>query len=191
MKLIVGLGNPGRLYIDSRHNIGFRVLRGLAGACKVALKRDSNTFSLSAQGRIEGQNVILALPLTFMNLSGVAVKALLRKYKLDLDNLLVVCDDLDLEFGRLKIRGSGSSGGQGGLKSIIGTLRSREFCRLRLGIGKPPKNVDAAGYVLLPFLKKENKELGDLIERTTDCCRFWVSHGIAKSMSRFNKKEQK
>jgi PTH1 family peptidyl-tRNA hydrolase len=190
MKLIVGLGNPGRLYIDSRHNIGFQVVKALAKDYKILLKKDKRISSLSGQGKIEGQGVALALPLTFMNLSGVAVGALLEKYKIHLDDLLVVSDDLDLEFGRLKIRSRGSAAGHRGLESIIDYIKSQDFCRLRIGIDRPHKNTDPAEYVLSPFTRKEKAQVQDLIERALDCCRLWITEGAAESMNRFNKRSK-
>lgn len=187
MKLIVGLGNPGRLYIDSRHNLGFSVVRAIARNAKAALKNDSRTFSLSVKVRFGTEIVILALPLTFMNLSGNAVKALLKKHKIGLRNLLVVCDDLDLELGRMKIRASGSCGGHRGLESITGSLGSNEFARLRLGIGGAGRERDAAEYVLSPFNRREKAQLPQIMENAARCCRFWVLEGIEKSMNIFNK----
>lgn len=191
MKLIVGLGNPGRLYIDSRHNIGFQVVRSLARSQGILLKKDMPAFSLAGQGRVEGQAVTLALPFTFMNLSGAAVAALLRKYKIDLNNLLVVCDDLDLQFGRIRIRALGASGGHRGLRSIIDSIKREDFCRLRLGIGRPRRNTEASEYVLARFTKTEKQKLEGIIGRACGCCRMWVSGGITESMNHFNKREQK
>lgn len=190
MKLIVGLGNPGRTYRHCRHNIGFSVVESLAKVCRISLKKDNNTFSLSGKGKIEGQTVVLSMPLTFMNLSGIAVSALLKKYKIDLDNLLVVCDDLDLEFGRFKIRPSGSSGGHHGLSSIIDSLGGQDFSRLRIGISKPTLNLDTACYVLSAFTKKEKGQLKYIIERALECCRVWVKQGIRQSMNIFNRPSQ-
>jgi PTH1 family peptidyl-tRNA hydrolase len=219
MKLIVGLGNLGRIYTESRHNIGFSVIRALSKIYKIPLKKD-NTFSLSGKGKIGAENLILALPLTFMNLSGIAVSALIKKYKIDLphlarevrglDNLLVVCDDLDLDFGVIKIRPSGSSGGHRGLGSIIDSLGSQEFSRLRVGIGRPPHqlvsknvgkvnwcrgrplrdNTDAASFVLSPFAKKEKGKIKELIENACDCCRVWAMKGIVESMNIFNRRSK-
>jgi len=188
MKLIVGLGNPGRIYKDSRHNIGFSVINALSIKYKILLKKESGVFSLSGKGKIQSQHFLLALPLTFMNLSGIAVSALLKKYKLDLQDLLVVCDDLDLGFGAIKIRPCGSSGGHHGLKSIIGSLGSQEFCRLRIGIGRPLQdNTDTADYVLSPFHKKEKGQIGEIIEKGCEYCRVWVTKGIIESMTIFNR----
>lgn len=186
MKLIIGLGNPGKRYADSRHNIGFSVVKALAKVYKISLKKDSITSSLSGKGKTKDQNVIVAMPLTFMNLSGITVSSLLKKYKIDLDNLLVVCDDLDLEFGRLKVKASGSSGGHRGLKSIIDSVRSQKFCRLRAGIGRPPKNTDAADYVLSSLSKKEKEQAKEIIEKASECCQTWVTKGITETMNIFN-----
>ena len=188
MKLIVGLGNPGRIYVDSKHNIGFAILKALSQLYKITLKKDNSTFSLSGRVKIKDQNVILAMPLTFMNLSGIAVAALVKKYKIDLAELLVVCDDLDLEFGRLKIKDSGSSGGHRGLKSIIRSLGSQGFSRLRIGISRPPyKGIDTSSYVLLSFTKKQKEKIKDTIEKASKCCRVWASDGVTKAMNIFNK----
>lgn len=189
MKLIVGLGNPGKIYIDSRHNIGFSVVRNLAKIYKATLKRDGGTLSLSAKIKIGRESAILAVPFNFMNLSGVSIAALVKKYKIDLVNLLVLCDDLDLEFGRMKIKARGSSAGHRGLESIIEALGSRSFARLRIGIGRAPKNVDPAEYVLSVFTKKEKFFMEEITERAIDCCRFWVSEGIEKTMNIFNRRE--
>jgi len=195
VKLIVGLGNPGRNYTGSRHNAGFSVIKALTKNYKIPLKKD--TFSLSGKCKIEDKNIILALPLTFMNLSGIAVSALLKKYKIDLprpctqgrglENLLVVCDDLDLGFGVIKIRPNGSSGGHRGLESIIDSLGSQEFARLRIGIGRPLEgNTDAASFVLSPFTKREKGEMKEIIEVACGCCRAWAKKGITGSMNIFN-----
>lgn len=188
MKLIVGLGNPGRLYIDSRHNVGFAVVKALARIYKISLKKEGGNLSLSGKVGISGQNVILAMPLTFMNLSGIAVAGLLKKYRIGLANLLVVSDDLDLEFGRLKLRPSGSSGGQRGLKSIIDSLGSQAFARLRIGIGRPTRDIDASDYVLSHFSRKEKEQARQIIEDATECCQAWVTKGVTKTMDIFNKR---
>lgn len=191
MKLIVGLGNPGDEYIDSRHNIGFSVIKSLAKVFKVSFKRDRGTFSLSARAKIARENIVLGMPFTFMNLSGVAVKALLKKYKIDLNDLLVVSDDLDLELGRLKIRPYGSSGGHRGLDSIIEALGREEFARLRIGIGKAPEDSEASIYVLAPFGKKEKTEVKKVIDQAIACCESWVTKGVTETMNIFNRRQIK
>jgi PTH1 family peptidyl-tRNA hydrolase len=192
MKLIVGLGNPGDLYLDTRHNFGSLIIRVLSKQHKVSLKKDPRTLSLCARVTLEGEKVILAIPLIFMNVSGGAVRALLKRYKLGPQDLLVICDDLDLELGRLKIRPRGSSGGHRGLESIINSLNSREFARLRLGIGRPPSGgIRQADYVLSGFNRKEEKQIRDITTRALECCEVWVTQGIEKSMNTFNRRSVK
>ncbi|MDD2680171.1 MAG: aminoacyl-tRNA hydrolase [Candidatus Omnitrophica bacterium] len=191
MKLIVGLGNPGILYRDSRHNIGFQVVRYLAKVKKTALKKERGIPALSAKARLAGIDLFLAIPLTFMNLSGGAVRSLLKKYKIDREDLLVICDDLDLAFGRIKLQPAGSSAGHRGITSIIDALGSSEFCRMRIGIGRPEDNQEASDFVLAHFNKRENSQLPAIIKSASDCCRSWVAEGVEKSMNIFNRKEQK
>jgi PTH1 family peptidyl-tRNA hydrolase len=190
VKLIVGLGNPGMFYRWSRHNIGFQVVKALGGARKAAFRKEKATSSLTAQIKIAGSAVILALPLSFMNRSGGAVQALLERYRLQLKDILVVCDDLDLPFGRLKIRPGGSSGGHRGLGDIVKQLQSEGFPRLRLGIGRPRREMDAASYVLGRFNAQEKRQLKGLVKKALDCCHCWVTDGISASMNLFNRKEQ-
>ncbi|MDD4939572.1 MAG: aminoacyl-tRNA hydrolase [Candidatus Omnitrophica bacterium] len=189
MKLIVGLGNPGTIYSGSRHNIGFSVIKALSRIYKIPLKRDALVLALAGKGKIDGESLVLAVPLTYMNLSGRAVSALIKKYKLSLNDILIVCDDLDLEFGKLRIRSRGSSGGHRGLRSIIDSVGSPEFARLRLGIGRPSRgNADAADYVLSSFTKKEKTEIKAIIENACECCRVWAAQGITQSMNLFNRR---
>lgn len=190
MKLIVGLGNPGRIYIGSRHNIGFLVVKALSKACKAPLKKENGIFSLVARAKLNGHPVLLALPLTFMNLSGSAVAGLLKKYKIGLSDLLVVCDDLDLEFGRLKIKPKGSSAGHHGLNSIIDALKSDNFSRLRIGIGRPKPNTDPAQFVLSAFTGKEKIKLNKTTEAALECCRVWALEGVSRSMNIFNRRSE-
>lgn len=184
MKLIVGLGNPGLIYAGNRHNIGFVILKSLASSLKINFKRDSSVSALVAQDKSSRQNVVLALPQSYMNLSGIAAKALVKKFKVDLKDLLVVCDDLDLELGKIKIRPQGSSGGQRGLKSIIEHLGTQNFSRLRIGIGRPSSAQDAAEYVLSGFLRKEKVIVKQVEEDALNCCMSWVENGIVQSESR-------
>lgn len=186
MKLIVGLGNPGLAYSGSRHNIGFAIVKSLASSLKVSFKRDNSVLASVGSGKLGAHILILALPQTFMNLSGVSVSALLKKFKAKPEDLLVVCDDLDLELGRMKIRQKGSSGGHRGLNSIIGHLGTQNFNRLRIGIGRPRKNQDAAGHVLSGFLNKEKSTVQEIKADALDCCRSWVEDGIVETMNTFN-----
>ena len=191
MKLIVGLGNPGDIYAHSRHNIGFLVIKALSNIYKAPLKRERGTFSLSARIKIDNQVVIIAMPLTFMNLSGNAVEALLKKHRIGLENLLMVLDDLDLDLARIKLRPSGSSAGHRGLESIIDSVDSSLFSRLRIGIGRSPRGVEASEYVLLPFSRKEKAQVKQAIEKATECCSAWVTKGVAETMNIFNKSASK
>ena len=188
MKLIAGLGNPGLLYKNSRHNIGFQVVRSLAKVSKIALKKERGVPALSAKARLEGMDVVLAMPLTFMNLSGEAVRLLLKKHKIGREDLLVICDDLDLEFGRIKLQPRGSSAGHRGIKSIIDSLGSNEFCRIRIGIGRPKDNLGTSEFVLAHFNTRENNQLPEIINSALDCCRSWAGEGTEKSMNIFNRR---
>jgi len=162
------------------------VVRSLAKKYKIPLKNDRSTQSLKGIGDVSGEKVILALPLTYMNLSGIAINLLMKKYKLDLDNLLVVCDDLDLELGKIRLRPRGSSGGHLGLASIINKLNTKEFSRLKIGIGRPSKDRDMVDYVLLNFTKSQLNVINESVQRTVGCCEVWIKESIAKAMSKFN-----
>jgi PTH1 family peptidyl-tRNA hydrolase len=191
MKLIVGLGNPGDIYETSRHNIGFLVVDRLSKDCKSFFKRDRGTFSYTCRCHLNKTEVILAKPVTFMNLSGTAVKELLKKYKVSPVDLLVVCDDLDLELGRIKIRPGGSSGGHRGIASIIENIKHQDFARLRIGIGRPRPAQEASDYVLGRFTKKESCAVSEAIEKAAACCESWVAKSIQETMNVFNKRDKK
>jgi len=191
VKLIVGLGNPGLTYAGSRHNIGFAIVKSLASSLKVSFKRDNSVLASVGSGKFGGHILILALPQTFMNLSGVAVGSLLKKFKARFEDLLVVCDDLDLDLGRMKIRQNGSSGGHRGLSSVIEHLGTQNFNRLRIGISRPRKNQDAAEYVLAGFSHKEKSIVQEIKVDALDCCRGWVEHGIVETMNTFNVRGEK
>jgi PTH1 family peptidyl-tRNA hydrolase len=188
MKLIVGLGNPGRLYENTRHNIGASIIKSFARSHDVSLKREFTVRALTAKASLNDERVVLAVPLTFMNNSGAAVSALAKKYRAFAKDILVVCDDLDLELGRLKIKPSGSSGGHRGLHSIIEALGTKEFARLRVGIDRPyPAHIDAADYVLAPFTKKESAQVHEMVEQACSCFQLWAAEPIATAMNMFNK----
>jgi PTH1 family peptidyl-tRNA hydrolase len=187
-KLIVGLGNPGLIYAGSRHNIGFAVLKSLASSLKINFKRDSLVSALVAKDKLLAQDLVLALPQSYMNLSGIAVAALLKKFKVNPEDLLVVCDDLDLELGKMKIRPQGSSGGQRGIESIIEQLGTQDFGRLRIGIGRPKSSgkQDVVKYVLSGFLRKEKAAVKQIEDDAVNCCLSWVENGIVQTMNIFN-----
>lgn len=189
MKLIVGLGNPGLLYTGSRHNIGFQAIKALAREYKVSLKKESRIAALSGRCKIDSLEVMLAMPLTFMNCSGQAVSSLVKKYRIESGDILIICDDLDLELGRLKIKLRGSSAGHKGIQSIIDSLSSDEFARLRLGVGRPSRlAADISKFVLSGFTKKEVREKDKMVEDACNCSKAWASEGAAKAMNIFNKK---
>lgn len=186
MKLIVGLGNPGPKYRKTRHNIGYLVLSELAG--EFASGKPKNKFYADTlDAVIGGQSVLLVCPTTFMNRSGLSVREAAKFYKIPNEEILVVCDDLNLPFARLRIRSEGGSGGQKGLQDII-THLGDTIPRLRFGIGDPPGNMDAADYVLANFTEKECKELPLELKRAAEAIETWVVSGIEETMNRFNSK---
>ena len=189
MKLIVGLGNPGFIYSGTRHNLGYSVVKALARGHKAAFRKEPGIQALGARCRIQGNDVFLALPLTYMNLSGGAVKALMEKYAVAPHDVLAVCDDLNLEFGRLRIRPSGSAGGHKGIVSIINVLRSEEFGRLRIGIGRPAgAKKDAAEFVLSIFDRMDKGRLKDAFAEACSCSELWAGEGIVACMNTYNTK---
>ena len=173
MKLIVGLGNPGSTYRGTRHNAGFDVLDCLAARHGLRFVKNRDAQSALAEGSIAGQEVILQMPLTYMNLSGEAVACLVRKHQLPLSNLLVVVDDAALPFGRLRFRAEGSAGGHNGLKSIEACVQTISYARLRVGIGDSGGG-DLADYVLSSFTPEERDALPELYERAAKAVELWI-----------------
>ncbi len=186
--LIIGLGNPGRAYRQSRHNIGFMLVDRLAVRLNVSLNRLQSRALVGATV-YNDQRIILAKPQTFMNLSGQPVSSLLRFYKLPLEHLLVAHDDLDLPFGALRLRPGGGSAGQKGMTSVIGRLGTQDFPRLRLGIGCPPGRMDAVDYVLEDFLTEDMPVLSDILESAADAALAFVVEGLEQAMTRYNNRE--
>lgn len=185
MKLIVGLGNPGTKYHGTRHNVGFEVLAELAKRFDVG--RPKSKFKAEiAETRIGNQKAILLSPLTYMNLSGQSVRAAIDFYKCEAEDLLVICDDLNLELARLRIRTSGSAGGQNGLRDIIQRLGHQDFCRLRIGIGKVPSGWDAADFVLGKFSPDDAADIAVGVARAADAVETWIEDGPKEAMNRFN-----
>lgn len=182
--LVIGLGNPGREYERSRHNVGFLVVDELARR-QGARVTDRGARSLSGRVRVEGRELVLAKPQTMMNLSGLAAKALTAKYGVPLERTLVIHDELDLPFGRLRIRKGGGSAGNHGLDSVIGSFGSKDFIRFRVGIGRPPGN--GVDYVLSPFTAAEKDQLPDVVGRVADAVIFTIDHGLDRAMTEFNR----
>lgn len=186
MKVVVGLGNPEAQYQGTRHNIGFDVIGELArrtSACGPKSQFEAAIY----ETMIGNEKTLLVAPTTYMNLSGRSVQPLMSFYKLNpaLD-LLVVCDDVNLETGRLRIRASGTDGGQNGLKNIIQLLGTNNFPRLRIGVGKPPAQFNLSNYVLGKFPDEERDVVKQSVERASSSIEFWVREGLISAMNRFN-----
>ncbi len=186
MKIVVGLGNPGAQYRNTRHNVGFDVVDSLAGKLAFGQRAKEKFKANMYEVMIGTTKVVLLSPLTYMNLSGQSVRAAIDFYKLDLENLLVICDDLNLEPGRIRIRRKGSAGGQNGIKDIINRLGTNEFSRLRIGIGRPPAGWDTADYVLGKFDGDQKSFVERAVEDAATAVQFWVTDGVTDAMNRFN-----
>jgi PTH1 family peptidyl-tRNA hydrolase len=189
MKVVVGLGNPGRKYQNTRHNVGFEVVGELAKRF-VADKPSVQFEAEVCEIRIDSTKVLLVAPQTFMNLSGRAVGKLCDFYKLEPEAFAVVCDDLNLPTGRLRWRAKGSAGGQKGLLDITRHLGTQEVARLRVGIGRPPGRQDPADFVLGKFSKPEREEMDISVAEAADSVELWVREGVVSAMNRFNQKPE-
>ena len=186
--LIVGLGNPGPKYAANRHNVGFRCVGQLAAAHGLAFCRRQGRARL-ARGTIKACDTILAQPQTFMNESGRAVASLARFYRVPLERLLVVYDDLDLPLGTVRLRPEGGSGGHKGVRSVIDHLGGQlAFSRLRIGIDRPPGTMDPAAYVLRDFSSKEQPSLEDALDRAVGAIEVWLTEGIEAAMNCYNQR---
>lgn len=184
--LIVGLGNPGREYKRNRHNVGFMVLDQLAELFHTSFTRVSMK-ALVTDTRFRDQRIYLVKPQTFMNKSGTAVRSLAHFYKLPLSRLLVIYDDVDLPLGTLRLRPSGGSAGQKGLKSIIQQLGSQDFPRLRIGISRPPGRMSVSSYVLQDFSSAETEILEHVLVRAVDAVKLYLEEGIEQAMTEVNR----
>jgi PTH1 family peptidyl-tRNA hydrolase len=184
-KLIVGLGNPGREYAGNRHNVGFQIADRVAAAHQLSFSKVQQR-AMIALGRLRDHRVVIAKPQTFMNDSGRAVSALLNFYKIPLDRLLVIFDDLDLPYGTLRLRSDGGAGGHNGMRSIIGQLGTNQYARLRVGIGRPPGRMDPAAFVLQDFGRDEALELPGLLDRAVQAVETFVVADINTAMNQFN-----
>ncbi len=186
--LIVGLGNPGAEYADHRHNIGFRCVDHLAQQHHLTLNK-RRFKAIFGEGRLDGTRVILAKPQTFMNDSGSAVAPLSRWYKIPPEQILVIYDDLDLPFGRIRVRPGGGSGGHNGIKSIIASLGTQEFPRIRVGIGRP-RHGDPVDYVLNAFDREQAPFVSDLCDRVTQAVQTFIAEGVREAMNVHNSSDQ-
>lgn len=186
MKWIVGLGNPGPNYEKTRHNVGFMALDALAE--RHGLKFNQNKCkSVIAEGMIGGTKTVLIKPMTFMNLSGEAVRAYMDYYKVSLEDMIVVYDDLDTIVGKIRLRYQGSAGGHNGIKSIIQHTGTQSFNRVRMGISRPEPGYAIVDYVLGTFPKKEREQLQHMVEETCDALEFSLGHTFEQTMAKFNK----
>jgi len=183
--LIAGLGNPGREYRQNRHNAGFMLLDRLAARLGETFGRVESK-ALVAKGTYQNRRLILAKPQTYMNESGKAVGALVRFYKVPLENLIVAYDDVDLPFGTLRLRPGGGSAGQKGMRSIQEQLGLEKFPRLRFGIGRPPGRMEAAAYVLQNFDRAETELLPQMLDRAVEAILVFVCDGLEKAMNTYN-----
>jgi len=188
MFLIVGLGNPGQEYQKTRHNVGFMVLDAFASTCGFSFEENRPFKAHISKTELHGQSIIFAKPQTYMNLSGQAVAAIANFYKIKPQNILVICDDLSLELGTLRLRASGSSGGQKGLENIINLLGSQDVLRLRLGIGPRPNFIDAANYVLGKFPKAQEELLHTAIVKAQSTIEKLLKEGFNSAQQFANTK---
>ena len=183
--LLIGLGNPGREYRDSRHNVGFMLVDRIAVRLGArGMKVQSKAITTTAT--YEDRKLILAKPQTYMNLSGQSVQGLIHFYKLPLTNVLIAHDDLDIPFATIRIRPGGGPGGQRGMASTIEQLGTKDFPRLRIGIGRPPGRMDPSAYVLQDFTREEIKSLSEILDHAADAALEFVVNGLDKAMNKYN-----
>ncbi|HEX9917212.1 MAG TPA: aminoacyl-tRNA hydrolase [candidate division Zixibacteria bacterium] len=185
IKLLLGLGNPGRKYSSTRHNLGYRLVELLAKRSKRKFKYGKGSY-IFTEVKIKRKKVILVKPQTFMNQSGIAAKDCLDDFSLSPEELLVLCDDMNLPLGKLRIRPKGADGGHNGLKSIISLLNTRDFARLRMGIGLPSPEIRAEDYVLQDFRSIEKDEVAKILKDASSAVETVIFQGITESMNRFN-----
>lgn len=185
MKLIVGLGNPGRQYENTRHNIGFKVIDQLSADLNIPLDQAKHK-GIYGMANISGEKVILLKPLTYMNLSGESIRAVMDYYQIELEDLVVIYDDLDLPVGRIRLRQKGSAGGHNGIKSTIAHLSTENFNRIRVGIDRPTNGMKVTDYVLGRFTKEEQDLMVDVIKKCADSTKQWLNKPFLQVMNEFN-----
>jgi len=184
VRLIIGLGNPGRIYAVTRHNVGAMVVEQAAARWAIALKDRGR--ACQGRGHVDGVEVALARPLAWMNESGPVVADLVQDWGVALSDLLVIHDDLDLPVGRLRIKREGGAGGHNGIRSIQTALDRSDFCRVKLGVGRPAPGQETADYVLSPFGPNEKPFIQETVERAVAALEYWIRDGVEAAMNRFN-----
>ncbi len=190
MKLIIGLGNPGRDYAGTRHNIGFGVITRLSDQYNIPLDRKEHK-GICGRGMIGGEKVILVQPQTFMNLSGECVGAMSSYYKVEPEDIIVTYDDVDLEVGQIRVRRKGSAGGHNGMKSIIAHLGTQEFPRIKVGVGAKPEGGDLARHVLGRFSREDEKNVSEVLDLAAEAVETVITAGVEEAMNRYNAKRKK
>ena len=189
MKLVAGLGNPGRDYAGTRHNIGFGVIARISDKYNIPLTGKEHK-AICGKGMIGGEKVILAQPQTFMNLSGECVRSLVDYYKLESEDIIIAYDDIDLEVGQLRIRSKGSAGGHNGIKNIISHLGTNEFPRVKVGVGGKPEGGVLVRHVLGRFSREDEKMIGEVLDVAVEAVETILSDGVEAAMNRYNAKRK-
>ena len=185
MKLFVGLGNPGKQYEHTRHNIGFEVIDECSRLFNIPLDQAKHK-GLYGMGFYRGEKILLLKPLTYMNLSGESIRAVVDYYQIDIEDVVIIYDDLDLPVGKVRLRQKGSAGGHNGIKSTIAHLGTQEFNRIRIGINRPPKGMKVPDYVLGRFTKEEQESVMDAVKRSAAACEMWLDQPFIQVMNEYN-----
>lgn len=188
MKLIVGLGNPGKQYENTRHNVGFWAIDVISTKWNIPITKEKWKASVG-EGLFEEEKVVLAKPLTYMNLSGESVRMAIDWLKIDMKDFIVIYDDLDLPVGQVRLKQRGSSGGHNGIKSIIQHLSTDEFYRIKIGIGRPETPQPTAKYVLSPFNTEEGSRINQAVDRSHFAIEMWRKLGFSKAMNEYNRSD--
>ncbi len=186
MKCIIGLGNPGKKYEKTRHNIGFMVIEELENRLSFGLNKHKFKCDYEIE-TFNGEKILFVRPQTFMNLSGEGVKPLLDYYKVEVDHVLVIYDDLDLPVGKIRLRQKGGHGGHNGIRSLIDHLGTKDFKRLRIGIGRPTDRTPVVNYVLQPFSQAERTDVEKAIQKAADACEAWFTKPFDEVINNFNR----
>ncbi|MCA1032835.1 aminoacyl-tRNA hydrolase [Bacillus timonensis] len=185
LKLIVGLGNPGKQYEDTRHNIGFKVIDELSSRLMIPIDKAKFNGAMG-MGLVSGEKVLLLKPLTYMNLSGECIRPIMDYYNIDIEDLIVVYDDLDLPTGKIRLRSKGSAGGHNGIKSTIQHLGTQQFKRVRIGIDRPKNGMKVPDYVLGRFSEEEIDSVVDSVKLSASACEKWLSTPFLQVMNEYN-----